>query len=54
MNAKQDTPEGDLLDVLITLVEAYETHSLPLEDAHPVKAIKFYMEQNVCRPKETS
>lgn len=31
MNAEADTPEGDLLDILVTLVEEYERKTYPLE-----------------------
>lgn len=43
--AKPDTPEGDRLDVLTTLVEAYEAehYSVPYPD--PVEAIRFTMER---------
>ena len=30
MNARMDTPDGDRLDVLVTLVEAYERRHFPL------------------------
>ena len=45
MSAEPGTPAGERLDVLVTLVEAYERkhHSLDLPD--PVEAIKFTMEQ---------
>src|SRR3954447_13802169 len=39
------TPEGDRLDVLATLVEAYETEPYPLDPPDPIEAIKFRMEQ---------
>jgi HTH-type transcriptional regulator/antitoxin HigA len=45
MNAKLDTPEGEKLDVLVTLVEAYERKHYPLDLPDPVAAIKFEMEQ---------
>lgn len=45
MYAKADTPEGDRLDVLVTLVEAYEARHYPLDLPDPVEAIKFTMEQ---------
>ncbi|MCE5180903.1 MAG: transcriptional regulator [Betaproteobacteria bacterium] len=45
MHAKADTPEGDRLDVLVTLVEAYEAKHYPLDLPDPVEAIKFTMEQ---------
>jgi len=45
MTAKRNTPAGDRLDVLVTLVEAYEAKHFPLDLADPVEAIKFVMEQ---------
>ena len=44
MGAKRDTPEGDRLDVLVTLIEAYEARHFPLDLPDPVAAIKFVME----------
>ena len=43
-DAASDTPEGDRLEVLTTLVEAYEEkhYAIPLPD--PVEAIQYYME----------
>lgn len=52
MNARANTPEGDLLDVLVTLVEAYERKMFPMDIPDPVEAIKFYMEQNDMSPKD--
>lgn len=45
MHAAADTPEGDRLDVLVTLVAAYEARHYPLDLPDPVEAIKFTMEQ---------
>jgi HTH-type transcriptional regulator / antitoxin HigA len=45
MRAKRGTPDGDALDVLVTLVEAYEAKHFPLDLPDPVEAIKFVMEQ---------
>ena len=45
MMADPDTPEGEKLDVLVTLVEAYEQKHYPLDLPDPVEAIKFEMEQ---------
>jgi HTH-type transcriptional regulator/antitoxin HigA len=45
MVAEPDTPEGEKLDVLVTLVEAYEQKHYPLDLPDPVEAIKFEMEQ---------
>jgi HTH-type transcriptional regulator / antitoxin HigA len=43
--AKADTPEGDRLDVLATLIDAYETEHYPMDPPDPIEAIKFRMEQ---------
>jgi HTH-type transcriptional regulator/antitoxin HigA len=45
MSAKANTPEGDRLDVLVTLVEAYERTHFPMDIPDAVEAIKFRMEQ---------
>ena len=45
MGAKRNSPAGDRLDVLVTLVEAYEAKHFPLDLTDPVEAIKFAMEQ---------
>jgi HTH-type transcriptional regulator/antitoxin HigA len=45
MSAKPGTDEGDELDVLATLVDAYETEHFPIESPDPIDAIKFRMEQ---------
>jgi len=45
MMATVDTPEGEKLDVLVTLVEAYERKHYPLDLPDPVAAIRFEMEQ---------
>lgn len=43
--AKRDTPQGDELDLLVTLVESYEMKHYPIAPPDPVDAIKFRMEQ---------
>jgi len=43
--AKMNTPEGDELDLLITLVESYETKHYPIARPDPIDAIKFRMAQ---------
>ena len=43
--AEVDTPRGDKLDVLLTLVEAYEDKHHAFNPPDPVEAIKFRMEQ---------
>ncbi|WP_101674156.1 helix-turn-helix domain-containing protein [Alloalcanivorax mobilis] len=45
MMAEPDTPEGEKLDVLTTLVESYESRHYPLDLPDPVEAIKFEMER---------
>lgn len=45
MMASPDTSEGERLDVLVTLVEAYESKHYPLDLPDPVAAIKFEMER---------
>ncbi len=45
MDAKSGTPEGDRLDVLATLIDAYEQRRFPIEAPDPVEAIRFVMEQ---------
>src|SRR5260370_167737 len=45
MGAKPGSAEGDELDVLVTLVDAYETKHFPMEAPDPVTAIQFRMEQ---------
>ncbi len=45
MNAEPDTPDGDRLDVVATLVEAYETRHFPIAAPDPIDAIKFRMDQ---------
>lgn len=49
MMAKRGTPEGDRLDVLVTLVEAYEAKRFPLDLPDPVEAIKYHMDQKGLR-----
>lgn len=46
MTAKANSPEGDKLDVLATLVEAYERTHFPMDLPDAVDAIKFRMEQS--------
>ncbi len=41
MDAELDTPEGDELDILTTLVESYEAKHFVLTGCDPVKTIRF-------------
>jgi len=52
MAAERDTPAGERLDVLVTLVEAYERKHYQFDLPDPVEAIKFRMEQKGMTPKD--
>ena len=52
MSARAGSPEGDRLDVMVTLIEAYERKHYPLDPPDPVEAIKFRMEQMALAPKD--
>ena len=43
MSARRNSPEGDRLDVLVTLVEAWERKHYRLDLPDPVEAIKYHM-----------
>ena len=43
--AKLGTRDGDRLDVLATLLDAYEVEHYPMDPPDPIEAIKFRMEQ---------
>ena len=43
--AANDTPKGDRLDVLATLIDVYEAKHHAMDPPDPVEAIKFRMEQ---------
>jgi HTH-type transcriptional regulator/antitoxin HigA len=45
MDAQFGTPEGDHLDVLVTLIEAYEARHWPVPAPDPLEAIRVRMEQ---------
>ena len=47
-----DTPEGEKLDVMITLIEAYEAKHFPMELPDPVEAIKFEMQRKGLKAKD--
>lgn len=52
MGAERGTVEGDRLDVLVTLVEAWEARHYPIDLPDPVEAIKYHMEQQGLEPKD--
>lgn len=44
MDAEADTPEGDRLDVLTTLVAAWEAQHFPIDEPDPIEMIKHRIE----------
>jgi HTH-type transcriptional regulator/antitoxin HigA len=52
MDAKRGTPEGDRLDVLVALVEAWEAKHDPIDLPDPIEAIKYHMEQKGLKPRD--
>ena len=52
MSARLGTPDGDRLDVLVTLVEAWEKKRYPTALPDPIEAIKFRMDQSGLGPKD--
>ncbi|MDD9850982.1 MAG: transcriptional regulator [Gammaproteobacteria bacterium] len=52
MTAKRGTPAGERLDVLVTLIEAYEDKHHPIPPPDPVEAIKFEMERKGITAKD--
>ena len=45
MDAQPDSPEGDELDILATLLESYEGKHHPISAPDPIEAIRFRMDQ---------
>jgi len=43
--ARLGTAEGNRLDILATLIDAYENEHYPMDPPDPIEAIKFRMEQ---------
>lgn len=52
LSATTGSPEGDRLDVLVTLMEAYERTCFPMDLPDPIEAIKFVMDQRGLTPKD--
>ena len=52
MSAKRNTLEGDRLDILVTLIEAWEAKHYPMDLPDPVEAIKYHMELDGLSPKD--
>jgi HTH-type transcriptional regulator/antitoxin HigA len=51
-DAKSNTAKGDRLEVLVTLVEAYEQKHYRIDPPDPIEAIKFRMEQLELKPSD--
>ena len=43
--ARSRTPEADKLEILVTLIDAYEAKRHPIDPPDPIDAIRFRMEQ---------
>jgi HTH-type transcriptional regulator / antitoxin HigA len=52
LDPARGTPEGDMLEVLSTLVAVYEAKHLGIAPADPIEAIKFRMEQQGLAPRD--
>lgn len=52
MDAAPGTPEGDRLDVIATLIEAYEARHWPIDAPDPIEAIRVRMEQKQLRQRD--
>lgn len=52
MDADYGTENGAYLDILVTLVEAYENKHYPLDLPDPVAALQFHMEHKGLSPKD--
>lgn len=44
-DAAPGTPDGDRVEILVTLIEAYEARHFPIPAPDPIAAIEFMMEQ---------
>ena len=52
MDADLGTPEGEELDVLVDLIEAYESRHVPMGYPSAVEAIEFRMDQDGLSPRD--
>jgi HTH-type transcriptional regulator/antitoxin HigA len=52
MSARAGSTKGERLDVMVTLVEAYEKKHYAFDSPDPVESIKFRMEQMELSPKD--
>lgn len=52
IDAESNTPDGDKLDILVTLIEAYEEKNHPVPPPEPIEAILQQMESQELSPKD--
>lgn len=52
IDAESNTPDGDKLDILVTLIEAYEEKNHPVLPPEPVEAILHQMESQELSRKD--
>jgi HTH-type transcriptional regulator/antitoxin HigA len=50
--SQEGTPEADEMEILVTLIEAYEHKNYPIGPADPIEAINFRMEQQGLTQKD--
>lgn len=49
--ASEESPQGDRLEVLATLADAYEQKHFPIDPPDPIEAIRFRLEQQGLDPR---
>lgn len=52
LDPARGTPDGDMLEIMATLIAAYEARHFPIGPADPVEAIKFRMDQQGLAPRD--
>ncbi len=50
--AEEGSPEADEMEVLVTLIEAYENKHYAIAPPDPIDAIRFRMEQQALTPRD--
>jgi HTH-type transcriptional regulator / antitoxin HigA len=50
LDPEPGSPDDERLELLMLLIERYESEQVPIELPHPIEAIKFRMEQLGLRP----
>jgi HTH-type transcriptional regulator/antitoxin HigA len=49
---RSGTPEGDRLEILTTLIEAYEAKAHPFDLPDPIEAIRYHLESRGCSHRD--